>query len=366
MWLPTLLLLPFLTDATIAASTPRAETLNGTYSGVHSSEFSTDTFFGIPYAQPPVGDLRLRPPQSLKTKWSGVRTAAHFGLPCLNADYGGGSEDCLRLTVVRPSGTPGKALPVVVFFYGGGWSHGTMSDPKLNVTWIVQQSAVIGKPIIAISLNYRVGGWGWLWSQEVVQQGVANLGLRDQRLALHWVQENIKAFGGDPSKVTIWGQSAGAVSVGNHLLAYNGRNDHLFRGAISESGALGLGLINPTEGKTSYTSRITDVKTILAKATSYFTQFVQAANCTTSYDKLACLRALSTDAFASIVRDTKTRFHGGDLLFGPLIDGDIVARNIIEQQKDGAFVDVPYICVSCRSLYQFINKADTGLGPEYR
>lgn len=228
----------------LAASVPLAHTLNGTYSGIHSSDHSTDYFFGIPYAQAPVGNLRLQRPASLSSSWTGVRTALNYGLPChsFRAGDGPGSEDCLKLTVVRPSGTFDHDLPVAVFFHGGGWVGSSMSDPQSDLTWIVQRSAAIGKPIIGISLNYRLAGWGWLWSEEIVAQGIANLGLRDQRLALHWIQENIHAFGGDSKKVTIWGQSAGAVSVGNHLLAYDGRNDGLFRAAISQSGTFGLGL----------------------------------------------------------------------------------------------------------------------------
>lgn len=93
-----------------------------------------------------------------------------------------------------------------------------------------------GKPFIAVSFNYRLSAWGFLSSQEVVDSGNTNIGLRDQRLALQWVQENIAAFGGDPAKVTIWGESAGGMSVGYHLTAYGGRDDGLFRGAIMQSG----------------------------------------------------------------------------------------------------------------------------------
>lgn len=91
-----------------------------------------------------------------------------------------------------------------------------------------------GKPFIAVSFNYRLSAWGFLSSQEVVDSGNTNIGLRDQRLALQWVQENIAAFGGDPAKVTIWGESAGGMSVGYHLTAYGGRDDGLFRGAIMQ------------------------------------------------------------------------------------------------------------------------------------
>lgn len=131
-------------------------------------------------------------------------------------------------------------------FLRGGWYEGTSLDPRYNLTFLVEQSVANDKPIIAVSINYRLHGWGWLYSDEVLEAGVANLGLRDQRLALHWLQENIHAFGGDPARVTIWGESAGAANVGHHILAYNGRDEGLFHGAISQSGPFGFGLVNPT------------------------------------------------------------------------------------------------------------------------
>ncbi|UDD59190.1 hypothetical protein AFCA_006612 [Aspergillus flavus] len=94
----------------------------------------------------------------------------------------------------------------------------------------------MGKPIIAVAINYRLNGFDFLGGPVIQEQGLTNLGLRDQRLALHWIQENTAGFGGDKSKVTIWGQSAGAGSVGSQLLAYGGRNDSLFRAAIADSG----------------------------------------------------------------------------------------------------------------------------------
>jgi carboxylesterase type B len=104
---------------------------------------------------------------------------------------------------------------------------------------MVQNAVKIGKPIVTVNINYRLSAWGFLsGSEELTETGALNLGLRDQRLALQWVQENIAAFGGDPSQVTIYGESAGAASVGYHLTAYNGRDDKLFRAAIMQSGKL--------------------------------------------------------------------------------------------------------------------------------
>lgn len=131
------------------------------------------------------------------------------------------SEDCLYLNVVRPAGFEQKQLPVGFWIHGGGFVNGGGGDQRYNLSFIVEQSVKIGKPIIGVSVNYRLSAWGFLHSNEVVGEGITNLGLRDQRIALHWVQENIAAFGGDPRKVTIFGESAGAASVGfqvsNHV-----------------------------------------------------------------------------------------------------------------------------------------------------
>jgi carboxylesterase type B len=143
----------------------------------------------------------------------------------------------LTLNVVRPSGYDGVALPVGLWIHGGGYVEGGGADHRYNLSFIVKNAAEAGIPIIGVSINYRLAGWGFLFSKELQDAGAGNLGLRDQRIALSWVHENIAAFGGDPSKVTIWGESAGAGSVGAQLVAYGGRDDGLFRGAIAESGA---------------------------------------------------------------------------------------------------------------------------------
>ena len=133
------------------------------------------------------------------------------------------SEDCLTLNIVRPRGVEEDSnLPVAVCIHGGGFYEGGNSDPRYNLSFIVQQSIRMQKPMIGVSINCRPAEWGFLFSQQILSAGVANLGLKDQRLALHWIQENIGAFGGDSRKVTIWGESAGAFSVAMHLVAYGG------------------------------------------------------------------------------------------------------------------------------------------------
>lgn len=194
-----------------SSSAPTVTLKNGSYYGVHSSAYNQDFFLGMPFAQPPLGELRFRQPQYLNTTWTGERNATVYQPECIG--YGSDqwvlgnhiSEDCLSVNIIRPAGaSTATRLPVAVFFNPGGFYQGGNSDPRYNMSFIVQQSAEMGSPFVAVSPNYRLSLFGFLYSREVVDLGITNLGMRDQRLALHWVQENIAAFGGDPDKVTIW------------------------------------------------------------------------------------------------------------------------------------------------------------------
>lgn len=125
-----------------------------------------------------------------------------------------------------------------VWIYGGGLYTGSTADPRYNLSGIVKVSQDMGQPVVAVSINYRVGIWGFLQNFGLLVEGSSNAGLLDQRLGLQWVQENIAAFGGDPDQVVVWGESAGAQSIAYHMFSYDGRDDGLFRGAILESGGI--------------------------------------------------------------------------------------------------------------------------------
>ena len=156
----------------------------------------------MPYAQPPVGDLRFRVPRHLNSSWEGVREATSYSAACIG--YGGDevhyrelSEDCLYLNVIRPARRGSEKLPVAFWMHGGGFFQGSTMDKRYNLSFVVQQSVEIGQPIIAVSINYRISAWGFLLGKEVAASGETNLGLRDQRLAMQWIQENIAGFGGE-------------------------------------------------------------------------------------------------------------------------------------------------------------------------
>lgn len=302
---------------------PTVRIRNGTLAGLHSTTYNQDFFLGVPYAQPPVGGLRFRTPQPINKTYNGNLETTEYAPSCVG--YGGDdigypvSEDCLYLNIIRPCGYDHHALPVGLWIHGGGLVMGGSRDERYNLSFIVQNSVKIGKPIIGVSINYRLSGWGFLSSQEVSGSGNTNLGLRDQRLALHWLQENIAAFGGDNQKVTIWGESAGAASVGWHLTAYNGRDDKLFRAGIMESG-------NPI----TYTSY--DVE---ADYQPEYDTLVNMTECSTHIDTLDCLRHASYDTINNFFNST----IGNN--WNPVVDGDFIQRWGSIQLNEGAFVHVP-------------------------
>lgn len=225
---------------------PQVKTANGILQGV-SEASGIHAFKGIPFAQPPVGNLRWREPQAPKN-WNGVRKADHFGPQAMQrAIYNdmmfrsdGKSEDCLYLNVWTPAKDAKEKLPVLVYFYGGGFQAGDGSEYRYD------GEALAKKGIITVTVNYRLGILGFMAHPELTKESPnhasGNYGLMDQHAALVWVQKNIAAFGGDPKKITIGGESAGSMSVSGQVASPLSKG--LFIGAIGESGAL-LGNLSP-------------------------------------------------------------------------------------------------------------------------
>lgn len=216
-----------------------APTEYGLVQGVTENDLTV--YRGIPFAAPPVGDLRWRAPQP-HAKWAGVRPATAFAADPYQGDGKGNvSEDCLYLNVWTPAKSATDRLPVLVWIYGGGFSFGSTSAPVHNGEHLAR------KGVVLVTLNYRVGPLGFLahpeLSAESPKKVSGNYGLLDQIAALRWVQRNIAAFGGDPEKVTIFGESAGAISVS--MLCGSPEAKGLFRGAISQSGG-NFGPTRPT------------------------------------------------------------------------------------------------------------------------
>ena len=215
---------------------------NGVIESTTAPKGGVRSFKGIPFAQPPVGDLRWREPQPVKD-WMGVRSADQFGPRCVQrtgpmADYwfrsNGMSEDCLYLNVWTPAKAGSEKLPVLVYIFGGGFQNGDGSEPRYD------GESMARKGIVAVSVNYRTNVFGFFSHPELTKESEhhasGNYGLLDQVAALRWVQQNIAAFGGDPKRVTIAGESAGSLSVSALMASPLSRD--LMAGAIGESGAL--------------------------------------------------------------------------------------------------------------------------------
>ncbi|KAJ7146722.1 Alpha/Beta hydrolase protein [Mycena epipterygia] len=278
-------------------------------------------FLGIRYAAEPLGDLRFRAPQP-PVNVTGVQQATEQPNQCFQASNGLSptnpletraaevisTEDCLFLNVYFPSdaaGTPVEKLPVLVWIHGGGYLAGQAS--AYNGEDVINQS---NRGIVLVIIQYRLGVFGFLPGAEVKKNGALNAGLLDQDFALRWVNRHINKFGGDPSKVTIWGESAGAGSILQQVVANNGKtNPQLFRGAITSSTFL------PSQYQ--YNDRIPEL---------LFSEVVAQANCTAAPDTMTCLR--SADANTLQTANTQINNGGffGTFLFVPVVDGSFIIQ----------------------------------------
>jgi para-nitrobenzyl esterase len=229
----------------VAAAADQVKVEGGVLEGIAGADPSVRIFEGVPFAAPPVGALRWQAPQPAAA-WTGVRKADQFGARCYQGSIFGDmifrdkgiSEDCLYLTVWTPSPAPAAKkrlrLPVLVYFHGGGFVAGSGDEPRYDGTNFAR------KGIIVVTVNYRLGVFGFLAHPELTAESPhkasGNYGMLDQVAALQWVQRNIAAFGGDPAKVTIGGESAGSAAVSALMVSPLAAG--LFRGVIGESGAM--------------------------------------------------------------------------------------------------------------------------------
>ncbi|GGB95031.1 carboxylesterase/lipase family protein [Dyadobacter sediminis] len=225
---------------------PQVKTNNGVVEGV-VEQSGIRSFKGIPFAQPPVGELRWKEPQPVKN-WQDVRKTNKFGPRAMQnpvfGDMGfrsdGMSEDCLYLNVWTPAKSANEKLPVLVYYYGGGNIAGDGSEGRYD------GESMATKGIVTLTVNYRLGVFGFLSHPELTKESpnhtTGNYGYLDQSAALHWVKENIAAFGGDPNRITIAGESAGSIAVS--ALMVSPLSKGLIAGAIGESGSL-LGTLPP-------------------------------------------------------------------------------------------------------------------------
>jgi para-nitrobenzyl esterase len=292
-----------------------------------TAEAGIDAFKGIPFAAPPVGPLRWRAPQP-PARWNRIRDASAYGHDCMQKPFDSDAaplgtepaEDCLVANVWRPVGATGR--PVLVWIYGGGFVNGGSSPPTYS------GAAMAAKGVVFVSFNYRLGRFGSFAHPALTRANadgglLANYGYLDQIAALRWVKRNIAAFGGDPGKVTIVGESAGGFSV--HALLTSPMTSGLFRGAVIQSGGLA-------------DEKATD----LAAAEMVGSAFAKAKGVTgTDAAALAALRALPA---ASVVDGLNLASRGGrtgpETYVGPVADGRI-AVDPLAAYRAGRFARVP-------------------------
>ncbi|KAI0699612.1 carotenoid ester lipase precursor [Cerioporus squamosus] len=354
MLLSAAILLPlvnaWLTPGAGALQTPQVQLDQATVVG--TSAGSVESFLGIPYAQPPIGDLRLRLPQLIDS-YNGTLNATVLGNQCIQqalvvppnlpqevlediapllTTFGVApnvtqSEDCLNLNVIRPANVSADAkLPVLFWIYGGGFATGSNAFPAYNGTAIVQRSIDLNEPVIFVALNYRLNVFGFLGGEEIKDAGLGNLGLQDQRTALRWVNKFIEAFGGDPTKVTIWGESAGSISVFLHLFTNGGDTEGLFRAGFMNSGSsVPTGDISEVQGTYDFV--------------------VDQVGCSDANDTLACLRTVSTDSLLAAANNTPSfiGFQGLAVPFMPRADGVFVTLPPAELPLKAEMADVSFI-----------------------
>ena len=260
-----LLSMNFKTFAQLSSDAPKVKTVNGVIEGTDDS--GVKIFKGIPFAAPPVGPLRWKEPQPV-TNWDGVRKADKFGNRPMQSPVFSDmvflsekvSEDCLYLNVWTPAVKGTEKLPVLVYFYGGGLIAGGACEPRYAGETLAR------KGIIAITANYRLGIFGFFSHPELTRESPnhasGNYGYLDQVAALRWVKANIAAFGGDPNKVTIAGESAGSISVSGLMCSPLSKN--LIAGAIGSSGSL-MGALSPVPLAQAETNGQTTAKALNAE-----------------------------------------------------------------------------------------------------
>lgn len=300
-------------------------------------------FRGLPFVKPPVGSLRWRPPEEDLTCWSGVRDARQFGPRCPQLEQGQGvpfdagapvlgAEDCLSANVFTPAGaTPDAGLPVMVFIHGGGNTVGSASEPlgpnQPGITLYDGTRLAQRGNVVVVTFQYRVGVLGYLSTPALDAEtdgGVSgNYGLMDQQAALRWVRRNVRAFGGDPSRVTLFGESAGAVNTCTHLAMPGSAG--LFHRAIVQSGACSSALTPET--------RRTEAALWLG-----------GTGCVGVADVATCLRALSPEA---LIRAYPVPVVVGGrrppVSWGPVVDGRVLPEVPYVAMQNGRHHKVPLI-----------------------
>jgi para-nitrobenzyl esterase len=316
----------------MAATNAPVRTEAGLVSGVPGRDPSVTVYKGVPYAAPPIGDLRWRAPQP-PLPWQGVRKAGAFGTSCPQTRPRPGeaiSEDCLFLNVWTGAASASEKRPVMVWFHGGRFIFGSGADPRFDGEGLAR------KGVVVVTMNYRLGVFGFLAKPELSKESghdaSGNWGLLDQIACLQWVRKNIAGFGGDPDRVTIFGQSAGGGSV--LLLGSSPLAKGLYQRAICESGARFPN--DPDLRRLSVSWRP------LKTAETAGARYAEAHGARSLQE----LRALSWDQLKDQNNANDESVRGGSPpppLFRPAVDGWVVPFNYSQTYARGLQNDVPII-----------------------
>ncbi|TYJ55469.1 hypothetical protein B9479_003859 [Cryptococcus floricola] len=318
--------------------------------GTTYTDFKTDAFLGIPFAKPPINDLRFSPPESYvynTTSYAAQTSpsACMQDISSTSSIYGAQiSEDCLFLNVFTPDGinTTNEQYPVMVWVYGGAFTAGGVAP--YNASRMIAYGQQLDQPVIHVALNYRLGALGWGVGSGFAENNATNLGLRDIKLALSWVQENIWAFGGDAKKVTLYGESAGAVITS---LLYLDPETKLFSQAIMESGAPSTAPIGPANStwENAYQALLSASN---CSSTSPSTNSTASANVlnanTATSTPFDCLRSLSSEQILAAQLSVKSQTEfAASFVYGPTIDGDLIPDSPHTLLAQGKIAKIPFI-----------------------
>ncbi|EPX60330.1 putative carboxylesterase [Cystobacter fuscus DSM 2262] len=330
---------------------PVVETGRGPVQGLAYADGGA-AFLGIPFAQPPTGERRWRAPEPAAA-WSTPRDASRFGSPCPQADMRNGkpiegtSEDCLTLNVWTPALEPQKPAPVMVYIHGGAFTLGSSRDE------LYDGSALAHAGVVVVSMNYRLGALGFLAHPALgagaPAESSGNYGLMDQRLALEWVRDHVSAFGGDPTNVTLFGESAGAISACLQMVSPAAQG--LFHRVIAESGTCYL---TNTPLKDPGTPEQED------SAEERGVRFAREVGCTEG-DIAACLRTRTPEqllAASGAALDLLKPRVG----FGPVVDGNVIPAAPRQLLAEGKYARVPLLLGSNRdegTIFTLQAKIDT-------